>query len=231
MALRLFEAGCRFVHIPEILYTWRALPTSTALTFSSKPYVLDAQLTCLRQHLRRQGLAERFEVIANPSFPEPDGHWWIRRLAVLPEPSVDVVVLDARAATKVRDNTDYGNFHVRTASELKLTATDLIAIVPADDVLLSPGWLREAVGLFELVPDAGIVCGHAGAEKPENDPGYSYVRWCRRDAATVAGPWVGRADAITAVGGLDSAAGDLDPRLRSAGWRIVTTPFLTVQAP
>ncbi len=233
MALRLFEIGCRIVHIPEILYSWRALPTSTAMTLLSKPYVLDAQLSCLRQHLQRQGLAERFDVIANPAFPEPDGHWWIRRLAVPPEPSVDVVVLDTQVAKGVREITDYGNFHVRVAADGSVgpAEADFIALVPAGGELLSPGWLREALGLFELVRDAAIVCGQAGAESAENDPGYSYVRWCRRDAAAVAGPWVGRADAITAVGGLDASTGDLEERLRSAGWRIVTTPFLTVPVP
>lgn len=91
MALRLFESGCAIVHVPEILYSWRALESSTALALSEKPYVLDAQRHCLQQHLRRSGLDGRFEVVANPLFAEPNGHWRIRLRDGLPDPQMEIV--------------------------------------------------------------------------------------------------------------------------------------------
>jgi len=204
MALRLVESGCAVVHVPEILYSWRALPSSTALTLSSKPYVLDAQRNCLQQHLRRQGLDDRFEVFANPMFPEPNGFWWIRRREGLPEPRVEIVVSGPMA----------------------------------------PGQLREAVGLLELIPDAGLIC----TPHPD-EPIDAHFRSCRRDAVTICAPWVARATALTEIGAVDNdiaandlaandiaandiaandiAANDLAGRLRSQGWRTIATPFLT----
>ena len=60
LVLRLFDAkgGSREVirRIPRILYHWRILPGSTALSTSEKGYAVDAGREAVASHLRRQGL-------------------------------------------------------------------------------------------------------------------------------------------------------------------------------
>ena len=60
LALRLFEAkgGSREVirRIPRILYHWRVLPGSTAMSTSEKHYAVDAGREAVLSHLRRQGV-------------------------------------------------------------------------------------------------------------------------------------------------------------------------------
>ena len=95
LALRLTERGCRAVHVPEVLYTWRAGPRSTAIAgTAAKPYVIEAQRACLQAALVRRNLAGQFVVQANPLFPELDGHWRIGRTAAAgPAPLIDLVLL------------------------------------------------------------------------------------------------------------------------------------------
>lgn len=54
--LRCSEQTERIVHIPDVLYHWRTLSTSTALEFAAKPYVADAALNALSDHLVRQNI-------------------------------------------------------------------------------------------------------------------------------------------------------------------------------
>jgi len=226
MALRLYEAGCKIVHIPETLYSWRATPTSTALSFSAKPGVLVAQSYCLQQHLHRRGLDQSFEVVPNPLFPVADGHWWLRRLADAKEPTVEVLVSDERLADDVANGTDYTNFRVRVATDGAVVLSDgidLVAVASTSGESVSRAWLREAVGLFELIPDAGLVA----ATNADDDPVSAHFNSCRRDVAAVSAPWVARRAAIAALGQVNVADDDVAARLRGAGWRAIASPFLT----
>ena len=56
MVLRLTEQANRIVHIPKILYYWRAHAASVATDISAKPYVIEAAHKALRDHLDRVGL-------------------------------------------------------------------------------------------------------------------------------------------------------------------------------
>ena len=57
LALRCIEriAPHQIVHIPRVLYHWRAIESSTALNIESKPYALDAGQAALQDHLARIG--------------------------------------------------------------------------------------------------------------------------------------------------------------------------------
>ena len=55
MVLRLTEHAKRIVHIPELLYYWRACPGSTADSPDAKPYATQAGIRALRDHLARIG--------------------------------------------------------------------------------------------------------------------------------------------------------------------------------
>lgn len=56
MILRLTEVAEHIVHIPKILYYWRAHKNSVASDISAKPYTLVAAKKALAEHLKRQGL-------------------------------------------------------------------------------------------------------------------------------------------------------------------------------
>lgn len=56
MVLRLTEKAKKIVHIPEILYYWRAHQNSVASDISAKPYTLNAARNALAEHLKREHL-------------------------------------------------------------------------------------------------------------------------------------------------------------------------------
>lgn len=56
MVLRLTEVASQIVHIPEILYYWRAHKNSVADSVGAKPYVIQAAHRAVSEHLKRVGL-------------------------------------------------------------------------------------------------------------------------------------------------------------------------------
>ncbi len=65
--LRLTEQAKNIVHIPRILYFWRAHENSTAQAIGAKPYVIDAAHRALEAHLRRCGIEGKVTDAAVPS--------------------------------------------------------------------------------------------------------------------------------------------------------------------
>ncbi|MGA9636268.1 MAG: glycosyltransferase, partial [Solirubrobacterales bacterium] len=57
LLLRLSERTRRIHHIPRILYHWRAIPGSIALSEAEKPGVTELQASAVNAHLRRFGIA------------------------------------------------------------------------------------------------------------------------------------------------------------------------------
>lgn len=55
LALRASERASSIVHIPKILYHWRALPTSTASSASAKPESFDAGIRAVQDAFARRG--------------------------------------------------------------------------------------------------------------------------------------------------------------------------------
>lgn len=76
------------VHIPKVLYHWRAVPGSTALSRQGKPYALEAGRRAVEEHMARIGLPARVEVTANGYYR------CLRKLAVPPKVSVIVPTRD-----------------------------------------------------------------------------------------------------------------------------------------
>jgi len=53
LILRVIEQARKVVHVPQVLYHWRTLPTSTASAASAKPYAFVAALKAVGEHLKR----------------------------------------------------------------------------------------------------------------------------------------------------------------------------------
>ena len=56
VALRCAENTDRMVHIPKVLYHWRQIEGSAALSADAKPWAYSAQLRCIEAHLARLGI-------------------------------------------------------------------------------------------------------------------------------------------------------------------------------
>ena len=69
LALRALEAleDSEILHIPEVLYFWRAGKASTALSIENKPYALEAGREAVKQHLSRIGVSATVE--GSPQVP------------------------------------------------------------------------------------------------------------------------------------------------------------------
>ena len=64
LLLRMSELTNHIVHVPEVLYSWRMLPTSTAANADAKPYAQIAGKRAIQTHLDRvlgEGKAEVYE--------------------------------------------------------------------------------------------------------------------------------------------------------------------------
>ncbi len=69
LAFRCTEQARAVIHIPKVLYHWRAVPGSAAASTNAKPYVFDRQLGCIAEHLRRRGIHDVTTSFANHGFP------------------------------------------------------------------------------------------------------------------------------------------------------------------
>lgn len=73
-------------HVPKVLYHWRTLPESTALSMDAKPYAQDAGRRAVVDHLSRASGGARLEDLAN-------GSWRVRWPLPDPIPRVSVVMV------------------------------------------------------------------------------------------------------------------------------------------
>lgn len=65
LLLKVTHASSRVAHVPEVLYHWRALPTSCASSIDAKPYAREAQRRAVQAQLDRRGLSARADVAAD----------------------------------------------------------------------------------------------------------------------------------------------------------------------
>lgn len=73
LVLRVTERARRVVHIPEVLYHWRAVEGSAAADIEAKPYANDAGVRAVQEQLDRLGIAARALAGAEP------GRYEVRR--------------------------------------------------------------------------------------------------------------------------------------------------------
>jgi glycosyltransferase involved in cell wall biosynthesis len=113
LALRCMEriSDGRIHHIPHVLYHWRVLPGSTALSTDEKPYAMLAGERALREHLRRCSMAATVEYVGigyRVRYSLPD---------VLPKvtliiPTRNKVALLERCVASILKLTDYDNYDI-----------------------------------------------------------------------------------------------------------------------
>lgn len=68
LVLRITEQTDRIVHIPEPLYSWRAVPGSAAAVAEAKPYAIDAARRAVADALERRGYGNRVDTTGRIGF-------------------------------------------------------------------------------------------------------------------------------------------------------------------
>ncbi|HKU17745.1 MAG TPA: glycosyltransferase family 2 protein [Candidatus Saccharimonadales bacterium] len=115
LALRITENAARHevVHIPHVLYHWRAIAGSTALGPGEKNYAHIASRKALSAHLERIGLAGEF--LEMPRF---QGNWSFR-LSLTSQPKISIIIptrdgLDylTRCINSIRQHSTYKNYEI-----------------------------------------------------------------------------------------------------------------------
>jgi O-antigen biosynthesis protein len=100
-------------HIPEVLYHWRAIASSTAQSTSAKLYVLEAQRRAVSEHLERCGEKARVEI--NHLISQLRVHFILPKEQ--PEvsiiiPTKDCVDILEKCIDSIFTKTDYKNFKI-----------------------------------------------------------------------------------------------------------------------
>ncbi len=109
--LRVTELTDRIAHLPEILYHWRELPTSTAAHVDAKPYVIEAQQAALKDCFQRRGIEADVQA-ARYGHYRPEWRIDAAPLVSIIIPSRDQPRLIRRAVAGILDNTRYLNTEI-----------------------------------------------------------------------------------------------------------------------
>jgi len=253
LMLRLTERAARVGHVPDVLYAWRMVPGSTAVSAGFKPLAQDAGRRAVADALRRRGLEGRIELGPSPGL-------YIPRYALVGAPSVDVLIV-ARSGADAREcaedlgrRTTYAHRNVASVvanadtpmavnRALRTMSGDHIVLVDASTRVITDAWLetmlelsqREgigAVGIRLRYPDGtvaheGMVCGRLGLANSVDQ--HLHVI---KEMSAVSGACLmtGRA-LFEEAGGLDERFSetlwDVDycMRTRALGHRVLCTPL------
>ena len=122
LVLRFTERTDRIVHLPSILYSWRAIPGSAARDIMAKPYAVDAAQRAIDDALRRRGVAGRVE----PGYSL--GQWRVR-YDLRGQPAVTLVIPAGGnmkclqpCLESVLERSTYPNLHVLVTDDSDGTA-------------------------------------------------------------------------------------------------------------
>jgi O-antigen biosynthesis protein len=164
---RFMIAGHTPLHVPELIYTWRMHPQSTAMDMGSKSYIHDSQINVLRGFLAGRNAADRYTVEFSPLFNgTPD--WRFLRASEAARPLTTLLIgPGAHSATLKPEFTGHRIerlehpdlaallAHAHRAAAVGHYLHLLSAAVAIDD----RRWVDEALTMFELYPETAMVGG------------------------------------------------------------------------
>jgi len=192
--VRFMAAGHSAVHIPEIVYSWRAHVSSTADDASAKSYIHSSQRAVLQNYINSRPELRDFEVDDSPLF-NGGAHFYINGKRKADKDMQPIIVrFDDRSDSLPRLLTDHPQSSV--------------LLVGADVTLSETNDFRELDNVFALHPDAAMIGGrisnNAGriidagqvlglhgvvgcpfTGRQETDPGYFGQIWKRRSVSSV----------------------------------------------
>jgi glycosyltransferase involved in cell wall biosynthesis len=164
--MRFFLAGHTPYHVPEVLYTWRMHPHSTAADIHSKDYIFSSQRHVLETFVKASAHPEAYSVELSPLFANtPD--WRIVGCA-RPESAITTILVggtneEAAGHRKLPDHRAIGlSNQDDLAGLLRLVEAQdgrFVHLLSSDVVVENDSWANEAITLFDLFPDAVAVGG------------------------------------------------------------------------
>lgn len=156
----------QIVHIPHVLYHWRAVPGSTALASSEKSYAVIAGAKALEEALARRGVAGSIDIHASL------GHYRLRLEPPNPAPLVSIIIPTRDGLQflepcirSLLQKTTYPNYEILIVDNQSakpethaffdsLRANPKIRVLPYDDV-----FNYSAINNFAVRESAGsLVC-------------------------------------------------------------------------
>ncbi len=112
MMLRLTEKAKKIVHIPIVLYYWRAHRGSVATDVAAKPYVIEAAHRALEDHLKRVGLEGEVLDTVVPSM-------YRIRYKIHGSPKVSIIIANKdhvhdldKCLRSIEEKTTYANYEI-----------------------------------------------------------------------------------------------------------------------
>jgi GT2 family glycosyltransferase len=254
LMLRVTEQSAHVGHVPDVLYAWRMVPGSTAVSAGFKPLAQDAGRRAVDDALQRRGLEGRVDLGPSPGL-------YIPRYALSGTPSVDVVLVARKDGADVAECiaaiervTTYARRKVISViagddtplavnAAVAGTSGDHVVLVDGSTRVLTAGWLETmlelsqrkdigAVGLRLRYPDGGvahegIVCGRLGLATSVDQ----HLHVIKEMSAVSGACLMTRRDVFEQAGGLDEhfhrAFWDVDycMRIRSLAYRVLCTPL------
>jgi GT2 family glycosyltransferase len=253
LMLRVTETARQVGHVPDVLYAWRMVPGSTAVSAGYKPLAQDAGRRAVADALQRRGIDARVDLGPSPGL-------YIPRYALVGTPSVDVVVV-ARTDVDAMDCVDgierlstYPHRRVRSVivaantpaainSAVGALSGDHIVLLDASTRVITRDWLEimleasqragiGAVGIRLRYPDGavaheGMVCGRLDLASNVNQ----HLHVIKEMGAVSGACLMTRRDVFEQADGLDArfarAFWDVDycMRIRELGHRVLCAPL------
>lgn len=114
LMLRMMEKAEKISHVEKVLYSWRALPTSTATNPDSKPYAQIAGLKAIQEHLDRVYGKNRVQANETDNYYVYDVRYPLQhsvKVSVI-IPVRDQVKLLQQLIVSIDEKTEYDNFEI-----------------------------------------------------------------------------------------------------------------------
>ncbi len=194
---RFANAGHSAIHIPEVVYSWRIHAHSTADDAATKPYIRSSQEAVLRRFLGSHTAGRNFSVEPSTLFGPQAAHLRLLRRPV------------SAPSFQIRHNILSLSALAAEASALSQQHEFIGLVSPDIDIHPeSANWHWDALGLFELFPDAifvggrttnssglvvdgprylgfGQLYGSPDAGRKVSDPGYFGQMWKERSVCAL----------------------------------------------
>jgi GT2 family glycosyltransferase len=254
LMLRVSEHAAHVGHVADVLYAWRMVPGSTAVSAGFKPLAQDAGRRAVSDALERRGLAGRVDLGPSPGL-------YIPRYTIGGTPTVDVVVIArtrgsdaAECIARVEQLSTYADHRVTAViagrntpaainTAVRALRGDHIVLLDASTRVITPEWLqimlelsqRSGIGAVGLrlryadgtVAHEGMICGRLGLANSVDQ----HLHVIKEMSAVSGACMMTRRDVFDAVGGLDErfhrALWDVDYciRVRRLDNRVLCTPL------
>jgi O-antigen biosynthesis protein len=254
LMLRATEAARYVGHVPDVLYAWRMVPGSTAVSAGFKPLAQDAGRRAVADALQRRGVDGLVDLGPSPGL-------YVPRYALAGTPSVDVLLIArggrtdaAECAAGIERLSTYANRRVTIVSVAGATPAainravselsgDHIVLVDASARVITSDWLETmlelsqrtdigAVGIRLRYPDGtvaheGMVLGRLGPAASVDQ----HLHVIKEMSAVSGACLMTRREVFEQAGGIDErftrALWDVDYclRVRARGQRVLCTPL------